>query len=146
MKRRKFIEQTCLTYLGMSVSGALIQGCNPVYVKTLDIKDQSVVLSKAEFVITRKEKRITRQWVLINAGKLPFPIAVYRFDEDHYAASYLECTHQQCEVAPEGDYLQCPCHGSEFSNTGKLRKGPAEADLKTFEVATDQNNIYILLK
>lgn len=87
-----------------------------------------------------------RQWVLVKTEKLPLPIGVFRFDDNNYAASYLECAHQQCEVEPEGDHLQCPCHGSEYTNTGKLQKGPAEADLKQFKVSTDQTNIYILLK
>ncbi|MDX2245411.1 MAG: Rieske (2Fe-2S) protein [Bacteroidia bacterium] len=84
-----------------------------------------------------------RKWVLVKTERLPFPIGVYRFEENKYAASYLECTHQQCEVEPQGDHLQCPCHGSEFSNEGKLQNGPAEADLKTFSVSTDEHHIYI---
>ena len=72
-------------------------------------------------------------------------IGVFRDDDAHFYASYLKCTHQGCEVQPEGKYLQCPCHGSEFDNQGKVQHVPAETNLKTFAVETDTENIYILL-
>jgi cytochrome b6-f complex iron-sulfur subunit len=57
----------------------------------------------------------------------------------------LECTHKGCELIPQGDYLVCPCHGSEFSNNGQVLNPPAEDNLKTFITESDNENIYILL-
>jgi cytochrome b6-f complex iron-sulfur subunit len=145
MKRRNFIKTSCLGCLGAAVTGTMSQGCSPSRLVTARIENNRVILKKSEFIVLKKEKETWREWVLVKTERLPFPLGVYRFDEDRYAASYLECTHQQCEIAPEGDYLQCPCHGSEFSNEGKLQKGPAEADLKTFRITTDAHNIYIHL-
>ncbi|MCB9334373.1 MAG: Rieske (2Fe-2S) protein [Lewinellaceae bacterium] len=145
MKRRNFIKTSCLGCLGAAVLGALLQGCSPFHLVTADIENNRVSLKKSEFIVLKKEKKAWRKWVLVKTERLPFPLGVYRFDEGRYAASYLECTHQQCEIAPEGDYLQCPCHGSEFSNEGKLQKGPAGTDLKTFRITADAHNIYIHL-
>lgn len=145
MKRRNFIKTSCLGCLGAAVTGTMSQGCSPAHLVNAGIENNRVVLKKSEFIVLKKEKESWREWVLVKTDRLPFPLGVFRFDEDRYAASYLECTHQQCEIAPEGDYLQCPCHGSEFSNEGKLQKGPAEADLKTFRITTDAQNIYIHL-
>ncbi len=40
------------------------------------------------------------------------------------------CTHEGCTVAPAGEKLLCPCHGSEFdATTGKVLRGPAPAPL-----------------
>ena len=146
MERRVFIKKSCLACAGFGLSGSLLSGCSTVHQVTGSIDKNQIILKKSEFIFLKKDKQNIRQWVLVKTEKIPFPIGVFRFDDHLYAASYLECTHQHCEVEPEGDHLQCPCHGSEYSNTGKLQKGPAEADLKSFQVSTDQENIYILLK
>jgi Rieske Fe-S protein len=55
----------------------------------------------------------------------------------------MECTHKGCELQPHGSYLSCPCHGSEFNNKGAVQNPPAEHSLKTFNVITDNENIYV---
>jgi cytochrome b6-f complex iron-sulfur subunit len=44
------------------------------------------------------------------------------------------CTHQGCTVAPAGSQLMCPCHGSEYSLTGAVKRGPATIALHTVAV------------
>jgi Rieske Fe-S protein len=44
---------------------------------------------------------------------------------------------------PAGDLLICPCHGSEYSSSGKVLQPPAEKDLYSFGIKTDSENIYI---
>jgi nitrite reductase/ring-hydroxylating ferredoxin subunit len=44
------------------------------------------------------------------------------------------CTHQGCTVAPDGSQLMCPCHGSEYSLTGAVKRGPATIALHTVAV------------
>jgi Rieske Fe-S protein len=40
------------------------------------------------------------------------------------------CTHQGCTVAPAGNELQCPCHGSAYNaTTGAVINGPATLPL-----------------
>jgi Rieske Fe-S protein len=45
-----------------------------------------------------------------------------------------------------GDRLQCPAHGSEFSNKGIVGNGPADTNLRTLPVTIQNDNIYISLK
>lgn len=146
MERRDFIKNTCIACLGAGMASFLSAGCKGAHYVSSQLSEGSLVLPKAEFAYLQKKVLRYRSWVIVKNPQLPFPIGVFRTDASHFYASYLQCTHQGCEVQPEGHYLQCPCHGSEFDSQGKLRQGPAEADLKTFAVRSDSENIYILLK
>lgn len=146
MQRRNFIRTGCLACLGSSAVITLLQGCSSAYyAQQVEFKQNSLVVKKSEFVEIKKEKETVRNVVVAKYEKLGFPIAVFRLGEDQYSAVYLECTHQGNEVQPNGNYLVCEGHGSEFDNLGKVTQGPAEDPLRTFVVKTDKENIYILL-
>jgi cytochrome b6-f complex iron-sulfur subunit len=70
---------------------------------------------------------------------------LYKTDKINYTASLLKCTHNGCELNVGGGIYTCPCHGSEFTSTGKVLQGPANEDLKIFKTETDHENIYIYL-
>jgi cytochrome b6-f complex iron-sulfur subunit len=43
------------------------------------------------------------------------------------------CTHQGCTISGFQDQIfMCPCHGSEFSTTGAVVRGPAATPLRQF--------------
>jgi Rieske Fe-S protein len=58
----------------------------------------------------------------------------------------MVCTHQGAELQVFGDKLQCPAHGSEFSNRGVLENGPANRDLRKFPIVIENNTLKISLK
>ena len=146
MERRLFIKTTCLSCLGGTLATTLTTGCKSVHYVNTPLDANRLAVKKSEFTYLRKEEIRYRAWVVVKSPGVPFPIGVFRASDMEFYASYLECTHQGCEVQPEGSFLHCPCHGSEFDNRGKLQQGPAEADLKSFAVESDAENIYILLK
>ncbi len=45
------------------------------------------------------------------------------------------CTHKGCTVGYEHESGQfvCPCHGARYETTGKVVKGPAKRDLKSYK-------------
>ena len=146
MERRDFIRTSCLACLGGSGFMTALTGCSSAYyAKQVDYKQNNLVIKKSEFIEIKKDKKLTRNVVVAKYEKLGFPIAIFRLDENQYSAVYLECTHQGNEVQPQGDYLVCEGHGSEFDNKGKVTQGPAEKALRTFGVKTDEENIYISL-
>jgi cytochrome b6-f complex iron-sulfur subunit len=52
------------------------------------------------------------------------------------------CPHQGCTVAPSGDKLACPCHGSTFKTSdGSLITGPATSGLTEVAVKVDGEDV-----
>jgi Rieske Fe-S protein len=63
-------------------------------------------------------------------------IALVREEGNIHALSLI-CTHLGCtvNVLPQG--ITCPCHGSEFTSTGRVVKGPATEPLPHLRVEQD---------
>lgn len=58
------------------------------------------------------------------------------------AAFSAICTHQGCVVAPAGQQLDCPCHGSVFNAmTGAVVNGPANRALPSVSVSISGENV-----
>jgi cytochrome b6-f complex iron-sulfur subunit len=144
MKRRDFIKKTCQSSLGIAVLSAGLAGCTTVYfAKTQMLKDQ-IVVPKSEFIFKKKEEIKTRNYVFIKSDNQKYPICLYKIN-DNYVAYWTECMHQGCEVEVQGNRFVCPCHGSTYDLEGRVTKGPAEKNLKSFKTSSDNENIYITL-
>lgn len=145
MNRRKFIQTTGFACVGASTLPIILQGCSNVRYVTGVIDNKKLVVQKIEFTSSKGEKSIRRNFIIAKNEKLEFPICIYETENNQYRALYMKCTHQGCELNAYATQLVCPCHGSEFTNTGKVLQGPAEKDLLVFEVSDDSENIYIQL-
>ena len=50
------------------------------------------------------------------------------------------CTHRICKVNPQKDHsFLCKCHGSTFTEEGKVTEGPAKRDLPILPLGTSSN-------
>ncbi len=146
MKRKEFIKTCGFACIGMTGLSVALQSCAGAnYFAQSSISNNQIAIKKTEFFKTEKEKQTERSYILVKSEKLNFPICIYKIDEQNYSAILLECTHKGCELKPQGDYLICPCHGSEFTKQGIVQNPPAEENLKSFIIKSDNENLYIQL-
>lgn len=146
MNRRDFIKTCGYACIGETVFMVLLQSCASTnYFAQTTFEGDRILIKKTEFLKTEKEKITERKFVLVKSEKFSYPIGIYKINEDEYSALLLQCTHKGCELQPQGNFLVCPCHGSEFTNKGVVQNPPAEQNLKTFKTSTDNENIYIYI-
>jgi cytochrome b6-f complex iron-sulfur subunit len=62
-------------------------------------------------------------------------IIVIRSGKNSFTALNTICTHKKCDVEFNGSKFECPCHGSEFTKTGKVLNGPAKKNLKKYSTS-----------
>ena len=50
---------------------------------------------------------------------------------DEILALYQKCVHLGCRVpwCQSSQWFECPCHGSQYDSSGRIRQGPAPANL-----------------
>jgi len=144
MERRNFIKNCCGIAIAVPFVG-LLESCTSIYYASATGQGGNLVVKKSDFIFTKNETTKTRDYVFVKENEQAFPICLFKQADDVYFASLMFCTHQGCETALQGDRYVCPCHGAEFSNTGKVLQGPADKNLKTFKTTTDNENIYIHL-
>ena len=137
MERRNFIKNCgvlCASSIGVAT---FLQSCKSAFYVPNVIDDNKIIIKKINFA--------ENKFVIVRNEKLQTPIYLSKVNETEYSAVLMLCTHKGCELNTAGNYLVCPCHGSEFSNTGKVLHSPAEKDLQKFSVTTDNSTIYIQL-
>ena len=146
MDRKEFIKNCGFACLGTTMLAGLLESCasSTYYAKT-EVNENKLTIRKAEFTRSEKGKEVQRPYVLIKTDKLNFPVCIYKISEEEYSAVLMECTHNSCELNPQGSFLVCPCHGSEFTNKGIVQNPPAERNLRSFTITTDHENIYVQL-
>ncbi len=75
------------------------------------------------------------------------PLDILVLPEGGYAAVWPVCTHNGCQVRPEGWELFCPCHGSIFARDGRVLSGPALKPLRRLPlVETASGELHITLQ
>ena len=89
---------------------------------------------KPIFVAHRTKKEIDEARA-VNVASLPDPQTDQKRvkeGKDQWLVLVGICTHLGCiPLAHQGDYqgFFCPCHGSQYDTSGRIRKGPAPTNL-----------------
>jgi cytochrome b6-f complex iron-sulfur subunit len=74
-------------------------------------------------------------------------LVVIRTSASTVTALSAICTHQGCLVEFDANHslLLCPCHGSEFAETGRVVQGPARSPLRSYQATLSGNQITVVL-
>jgi Rieske Fe-S protein len=142
MNRKEFVVR-CASCLGLGSVALLMSDCAGTKYFPAPIEGSDLVVPVTAFTEERDGKIAMRKFVIAHNDKLEYPICLYRFSESEYAALLMRCTHQGTELQVFGDRLQCPAHGSEFSNRGRVQNGPADTSLRTFPVNVEGQQIKV---
>ena len=146
MNRRDFIAKGCVACLSATALASLLTSCQSTRYISGRLGENGLILSPNDFKIDQQSNTAYRSFIIIRNDSLQYPICVYRFSDTDYSAIWMKCAHQGAELQASGDTLQCPAHGSEFNNKGKVTNGPASTDLRTFPVSLINNEIFIDLR
>lgn len=139
MKRRDFmrsVERLAAGVLCVSVPSTAI-GCSGIaYVPSV---------REGNLLIVDRADLGAYSFALVEHPDIPRAIYLHRHPDEAFSAVLTRCTHRGCQVEPAGERLACPCHGSEYSLTGTVLRGPAERPLQRYAVTADPDRITIHL-
>jgi Rieske Fe-S protein len=142
MERKEFLKTCGFACLGVSLTGMLLEGCRTGKMLTGSIEGSDLVVPVSAFLTNQNTYS---KYIVVQHEQLKYPVCVYRFNEKEYTALLMRCTHQGAELQVFGDRLECPAHGSEFSNRGIVQSGPADTNLRTMPITIQNNQINISL-
>jgi cytochrome b6-f complex iron-sulfur subunit len=139
VNRRHFLRRLEGLSAGAAACGAglSLSGCLGFYFVNSTVSGNRVLVRRADFGAGR--------FVLVDAPRLALPVFVYRKEDGSFSAVSTRCMHRGCQVEPAADKLVCPCHGSEYTSTGEVLKGPTERPLRSFPVTLEGEVIAIEL-
>jgi len=145
MDRRDFMRSCGYACLSGIAITTILQSCATTKIVPGTIDQSELVIDLVDFEITKKKEQGFRKYIIVRNDALQFPLGIYRFSETEFTALYLKCTHQGAELQVFGDKIQCPAHGSEFSNRGVVEGGPATEKLREFPVRIENKQLKISL-
>ena len=135
MNRRQFVRRLEGAVGGCAALSA--SGCIPFYFANASLVGRRLVV--------RIDELADRGFVLIDPPGGDLPIFLQRLADGSYSAVSTRCMHRGCPVEPAADKLVCPCHGSEYTQTGEVLKGPTERPLRKFPTAIEGDHVVIEL-
>jgi cytochrome b6-f complex iron-sulfur subunit len=135
MNRETFIRRCAALTAGLTCMDLVVAGCAPLPFATYAWEDSVAIVHKSSFG--------DGSFVLLDIEALPAPVYVSKQGADEYTAVVLRCTHRGCRVRPAEHLLECPCHGSRYSPTGAVVRGPAPENLRRLPVENSAESLRI---
>ena len=151
MNRREFIQNACLTGIGIVAGTSII---NSLGIKTLKASplpgifhgNREIPLLLAD---TPDLQTIGGAYHL-EIDEIDKNLLIARTGDDTFVAVDIKCTHKGCEVKyenPKDDkhnpMFVCPCHDSKFDMNGVPKTGPATKPLGTYKTSFKDGELTI---
>ena len=133
MNRRQFVHRLEGVVGGCAALSA--GGCIPFYFANATVAGGRLRV--------RVDELGARGFALIDPPGGDLPIFLQRLADGSFSAVSTRCMHRGCPVEPAADKLVCPCHGSEYTTTGEVLKGPTERPLRTFPAKVEGDHVVI---
>ncbi len=146
MDRKEFLKRCGSACVGGWIFSTALDSCTTFKTATGNIVGDDLIVLTSDFETEKGAKNIFKKFIIVQNDILLYPICIYRFTKNEYAALWMRCTHQGTELQVFGDTLQCPAHGSEFTSKGLVQNGPAESKLRTFPITIEKDRLKISLK
>lgn len=136
MKRREFIEKSCVLCFGGIVATAF-NGCQSVPIYKTITENKTIKVPFGQFIETN--------YVIARPSGTNYDVAVIKTDEGVYNSFVMICTHADNPLRYNGKEFQCSLHGSFFDRNGTALKGPAEKPLVKLQSMIENNFVIIKL-
>jgi nitrite reductase/ring-hydroxylating ferredoxin subunit len=143
VKRKEFIQHSCLACLGALTTSSVLSGCSVSKTITGSIEGDDLAVPANAFMDKNGE---ALPYVVVSNAQLKQPVAVFRNDEGGYRGLLMRCTHRGVELNISGERLECTAHGSVFDNKGHVLEGPASSPLRSLPVREVDGRLFISLK
>ncbi len=145
ISRKEFIKKTALVSGGIILLPVInnMAGCSAgAEILVVTASHEGVI----KFNISGMFKN-SGEGKLLEVDNTGLRIMLIKKDANSFTALDPVCTHKGCELIKRKNFLECPCHGSEFDLAGKVLKGPAEIPLGDYRTEFDgKNTVTIFLK
>jgi len=146
--RREFLTDLTITFGAAGAACAaypFVKSMNPAAnvkaqaTTTVDISDLEEGMSKTvvwrgkPVFIKYRTPREIEEMRGVDVSALPDPQTdAERVQNEKYLVAVAVCTHLGCVPIDGGNYegWLCPCHGSQFDASGRIRRGPAPTNLE----------------
>jgi Rieske Fe-S protein len=145
MERKTFIRTCGVACISGTAFSSLLQSCTGTRIVSGTIEGSDLIIPLSRLEKDSGGRRSFRPYIIVQNDLLQYPLCVYRFSATDYTALWMACTHQGTELQVFGNKLQCPAHGSVFSNHGNVENGPADRPLRNFRVRTENSMLRISL-
>lgn len=143
MERRDFLKQTCgscaAIALGSFLMSSVLESCKTPSLSLYKATSTKNIVSIP--VVSFGEA----DFKLVRVSNYNYDVGVLKQTSGDYIALLLMCTHAGQALTKTGSGYFCPLHGSRFSQTGDVLKGPATDPLQHLQTSIENQNLLIKL-
>ena len=135
MKRKEFLRTCGYGCLGVAALPLMLESCSTSRYVPGVVEGNRISVPLYTFDAAQKSGQ--SEFVVVENGRLQYPLLVVKENALQYRALVMKCTHRGTELQLFGDRLECPSHGSLFNTSGEAQNGPATESLQVLAVSIE---------